>query len=39
LIGERSVARPRGLRPLFDVPLRAHFECKEFPGRFRGPKA
>ena len=22
-----------------DVPLRAHFECKEFPGRFRSPKA
>ena len=21
------------------MPLRSNFECKEFPGRFRGPKA
>ena len=27
------------MRTLFDVPLRAHFELKEFPGRVRGVKA
>ena len=34
--------RARELRALSEVLLqasRAHFECKEFPGRFRGPEA
>jgi len=34
--------RARELRALSEVLLqasRAHFECKEFPGRFRGTKA